>query len=73
MTARGKSVRIVVALDISADTPAEAYGKLLEHGLQCAAAWESTDEWYDGDASGAMTIEEIDTARKIAFDLRSGT
>lgn len=59
----GDTVRIVVALDIEAATPEDAYKKL------CAVmpllhpqgiAWESTDEWYGVD--GEPLDEEVISA-----------
>jgi hypothetical protein len=61
----GDTVRIIVALDVEAKTPEEAYKKLyaampLLHSR--GIDWESTDEWYDVDGE-PLDVETISAAR----------
>jgi hypothetical protein len=67
-------IRIVVCIDVEADTPAEAYATLHTMFAHVAADpvlgsmvdWESTDEWFDADGN-PMTEAEQDAARKAFF------
>jgi hypothetical protein len=61
----GEQIRIIVALDVEAKTPEDAYKKLYDalpllhpRGID----WESTDEWYGTDGE-ALTEEAVSAAR----------
>jgi len=60
--------RLVVCIDIEADSLQEAYGKLWR-GMAPTVfedAWESSDEWYGSDGEPG-TEEELSDARSAFF------
>ena len=44
--------RLIVCFDIDADSLGEAYEKLEQTLNKCEIAWETSDEWYDGEEEG---------------------
>ena len=66
----------MICVDIDADTPTEAYGKLYEAMGKVEKEnkdiqWESSDEWYDEDGE-PLTEKSAQLARKRYFATRGG-
>lgn len=65
------TIRIVLHVDIPADTPQDAYRKLSE-GMSTSKFseyWESTDEWYDADGD-PVSVYDINNARMVVLKER---
>lgn len=59
--------RIVVCIDVEAEAPADAYGKVYQQMNASASDWESSDEWFFPDGR-EVPIDEVNTARMAFFD-----
>lgn len=68
-TPKSGSYRIIVCIDVDANSAAEAYGKIT--AVLCAIepelVWESSDEWYGPDG-GQLSEEAVSAARQEFFD-----
>ena len=61
--------RIVVCLDVEAESMKEAYGKVYQtlKAVDCEDfQWESSDEWYDPDG-GQLPAETVQKIRMEVF------
>lgn len=66
--------RIVICVDIHAETLKEAYGKLYDSMKQPEGSdldWESTDEWFDDEDGALGTPEELQEARMAVYKDRN--
>ena len=68
------SYRIVICVDIDAESAQDAYEKLYDAMAEAERSdddicWESSDEWYD-DAGDEILTCDIQAARMAAFDKR---
>lgn len=66
--------RIVICVDIHADSLELAYGKLYDFMKQPEGSdldWESTDEWFDGDGTEPGDPEVLQMARMKSYKDRN--
>lgn len=66
--------RIVICVDIHAETLEEAYGKLYDFMKQPEGSdldWESTDEWFDDDGTGPEDPKVLQAARMAVYKDRN--
>lgn len=64
------SYRIVLFVDIEAESATEAYEKLYVTMMATELAWESTDEWFESDGAEPMSENDISAARDAFFARR---